>query len=120
MPTIDTTERDLRNAMQDPRYWQAGHPEREDYARWIGDGWRQIAGSDGSTAVVQVRAYTRTRNGRTEQVDSYTQTRQAAQGEDGSVVAQAARSPGEPCGAAAHRRAARRACPGDPDRRLCG
>lgn len=76
MPTIDMTERDLRNAMQDPRYWQAGHPEREDYARWVGNGWRQAAGSDGSTAMVQVRAYTRTRNGRTEQVDSYTQTRQ--------------------------------------------
>ncbi len=38
----------------------------------------------------QVRAYTRTRNGRTEQVGSYTQTRQAAQAEGESVVAQSA------------------------------
>lgn len=90
MPTIDMTERDLRNAMQDPRYWQAGHPEREDYARWVGDGWRQATGSDGSTAVVQVRSYTRTRNGRTERVDSYTQTRQAGQPQGDTARAQAA------------------------------
>lgn len=87
MPTIDMTEQDIRNAMRDPRYWQAGNPERSDYTRWVGEGWRQTGnGSGDGTAIVQVRAYTRTRNGRREQVDSYAQTRRAAQ-QDGQIAA---------------------------------
>lgn len=62
-------------------------PGRDDYTRWVGEGWRQATqGGENGTAIVQVRAYTRTRNGRREQVDSYTQTRKAAL-QDGYVAA---------------------------------
>lgn len=52
------TEQDLRAVMRDPRYWTAGHPEREAYGAWVGEGWstlvpaQQKAGGDGRTVEV--------------------------------------------------------------------
>ncbi|WPB86376.1 hypothetical protein [Sediminicoccus rosea] len=66
---IHVTEESLRAAMRDPRYWRSGHPEREEYNRWVTEGWRAVVNEgQGKGGVVQVRAYTRTRNGKTEQV----------------------------------------------------
>ena len=32
---LPITEADLRQAMRDPRYWQAGHPERAAFNAWV-------------------------------------------------------------------------------------
>jgi hypothetical protein len=71
------TEADLRTAMRDPRYWQAGHPERQAFNDWVGEGWRALSAVEGAgdTRVVRVQAYRRVRNGRTEFVDGYDQRR---------------------------------------------
>lgn len=70
---IPVTEESLRAAMRDPRYWRSGHPEREEYNRWVTEGWRAVVNEgQGKGGVVQVRAYTRTRNGKTEQVGAHT------------------------------------------------
>ena len=70
---VPVTEESLRAAMRDPRYWRSGHPEREDYNRWVTEGWQAfVRGGQGKDGVVQVRAYTRTRNGKTEQVGAHT------------------------------------------------
>ena len=70
---IHVTEESLRAAMRDPRYWRSGHPEREEYNRWVTEGWRAVVNEgQGKGGVVQVRAYTRTRNGKTEQVGAHT------------------------------------------------
>ena len=65
------TETALRQAMRDPRYWQAGHPERADYAAWVTEGWQALAQGEASgTRQVRVRSYRRRRRGREEQVES--------------------------------------------------
>jgi pimeloyl-ACP methyl ester carboxylesterase len=70
---VPVTEESLRAAMRDPRYWRSGHPEREAYGRWVTEGWRAFVNEgQGKNGVVQVRAYTRTRNGKTEQVGAHT------------------------------------------------
>jgi hypothetical protein len=70
---IPVTEESLRAAMRDPRYWRSGHPEREEYHRWVTEGWQAFVNEgQGKNGVVQVRAYTRTRNGKTEQVGAHT------------------------------------------------
>ena len=70
---VPVTEESLRAAMRDPRYWRSGHPEREEYNRWVTEGWRAVVNEgQGKGGVVQVRAYTRTRNGKTEQVGAHT------------------------------------------------
>lgn len=66
MSMIPMTEATLRQAMRDRRYWQPGHPDREDYAGWVTAGWRALGTSphrsaDG-TAVVFVKAYDRERD----------------------------------------------------------
>ena len=91
------TETDLRQAMRDPRYWQAGHPERADYAAMVMDGWQALAqGEAGGTRQVRVRSYRRRRRGQEEQVGSYVQTRRAAQATERPGVAAAPSSAGAP------------------------
>ena len=69
---VPLTEASLRAAMRDPRYWRAGHPEREAYHRWVTEGWQRfVREGEGAHGVVQVRAYTRTRNGKAEQVGAH-------------------------------------------------
>jgi len=70
---IPVTEESLRAAMRDPRYLRSGHPERYGYHRWVTEGWQAfVREGEGKSGVVQVRAYTRTRNGKTEQVGAHT------------------------------------------------
>lgn len=57
---VRITEADLRKAMRDARYWQAGHPERAAFSTWVTDGYRALHPSDAAPrASVWVRAYTR-------------------------------------------------------------
>jgi hypothetical protein len=59
MPVM-ITEADLRQAMRDARYWQAGHPERAAFSAWVTDGFRALYPLDaGPRSAVWVRAYTR-------------------------------------------------------------
>jgi hypothetical protein len=39
---VPVVEESLRAAMRDPRYWRSGHPEREEYNRWVTEGWRAV------------------------------------------------------------------------------
>ncbi len=93
MATVRMRAGDLRAAMRDRRYWQAGHPERATYAAWVSEGWQRLHGPDATTEggerIVQVQAYDRTRNGRREQVDAYTQRRPAGRGGTGDAVREA-------------------------------
>lgn len=73
--TVRLTEADLRAAIRDARYWQP-NPERDAYAAWVTNGYRALGASrlraaDGS-AIVHVRAYSRTRNGVVQQVGAHT------------------------------------------------
>jgi hypothetical protein len=70
---IPLTEAGLRSAMRDPRPWTSGHPEREAYAKWVTQGWQDFV-RDGPErgGMVQVRAYTRMRNGKPQQVAAHT------------------------------------------------
>jgi hypothetical protein len=83
--------------MRDRRYWQSGHPERDDYARWVTEGFQALvaaeqAGASG-TIEVQVRPYTRVRDGQTERVDGYVQKRRAGRGESRTGQSAATGSP---------------------------
>ncbi len=93
MATVRIRGGDLRAAMRDRRYWQASHPERATYSAWVSEGWRRLHGPDATTEggerIVQVQAYDRTRNGRREQVDAYTQRRPAGRGGIGAAVPEA-------------------------------
>ncbi|WP_207792090.1 hypothetical protein [Siccirubricoccus phaeus] len=74
MALVPISERSLREAMREPRYWQAGHPEREAFGRWVSQGWQALYGKDGpgtSGGVVFVRAYSRVRNGKVEEVGAH-------------------------------------------------
>lgn len=74
MALIPVTEASLRTAMRDPRYWRSGHPERQAFADWVGESFRALdAGAQGGSGdgVVAVRAYTRTRGGKPEQVGAH-------------------------------------------------
>lgn len=72
---IPVTEESLRAAMRDPRYWRSGHPEREAYGRWVTEGWEAVVkGEAAKGGVVYVKAYTRTRNGKTEHVAAHTRS----------------------------------------------
>jgi pimeloyl-ACP methyl ester carboxylesterase len=67
--------------MRDPRYRSDAHPESAAFRGWVREGWQAfVAGGEGRTGVVQVRADTRTRNGQPEQVGAH--TRGGAAGED--------------------------------------
>lgn len=82
MARVPMSMNDMKQAMRDDRSWQAGHPERGDYRRWVMQGWQELgdAGAlDGDgTIVVQVTGYSRIRNGRRERVEPYEQRRRAA------------------------------------------
>lgn len=84
MSFIPVTERTLRAAMREPRYWQDGHPERGAFHAWVFQGWRDLVASPHRTAdgagVAFVRAYTRVRNGRTEHVGAHTRSTGAREG----------------------------------------
>ena len=70
---VPVTEESLRAAMRDPRYWRSGQPEWDGYYSWVTEGWQSfVREGEGKNGVVQVRAYTRTRNGKTEQVGAHT------------------------------------------------
>lgn len=52
---IDATR--LRAAVADERYWNAGHPERGAWRRWVGDGYQALySNGHASGGVVNVRA----------------------------------------------------------------
>jgi hypothetical protein len=63
----------LRAAVADDRYWQAGHPEHDAWRAWVTDGFRVVYGGGErvSAGAVHVRAYTRSRDGRTEHVRAH-------------------------------------------------
>lgn len=69
------TEKGLRSAMRDRRYWQSGHPEREAYVAWVTRGWRALAGTPyqdrAGNSIIFVQAYTRIRDGQTEHVPAH-------------------------------------------------
>lgn len=86
MASIPITHASLREAIRDPRYWQDGHPERKAYTDWVADGYQALEGSrlqngEGRTMVF-VSAYTRQRDGRTEQVSAYVQNRSSPGGRE--------------------------------------
>lgn len=88
---ISITEADLRQAMRDPRYWQAGHPERAVFNAWVTQGWQSLypqVGGGASAGTVRVRAYSRTRNGHAEEVSAY--TRSGRYGDDTQAQSDAA------------------------------
>lgn len=97
---FEVTADSLRSAMRDPRYWRAGHPEREAYFRWVSEGWQaHVQGGEGRNGVVQVRAYSRTRNGKTEDVAAHTRSgppggedENPTEGEDGKPRLQQAQA----------------------------
>lgn len=96
MALIPLTEEGLRGAMRDSRYWQSGHPEREDYVGWVSHGWRALHGSPyqdpSGSPVLFVQAYTRVRDGHTEQVSAHQRSTPARTGDNaaGGVPAQRA------------------------------
>jgi acetyl esterase/lipase len=106
MATVRMREAELRAAMRDRRYWQPGHPERADYASWVSEGWQRLHGpdaaEDGGERVVEVRAYDRVRNGRTEHVDAYAQRRRG--GADADARETSRRAAPEPAPAPAPQR----------------
>jgi len=79
---VPVTEPALRRAMRDERYWRPGHPEREGFVGWVTDGYRQLA--SGTSGMVFVRAYTRSRNGRTEHVAAHARSARPRAGERAS------------------------------------
>lgn len=90
---VPVTKEGLRAAMRDPRYWGAGHPEREAYHRWVTEGWQALVrDGQGKGGVVQVRAYTRTRNGKTEHVGEH--SRADPPGGDAPAAPRSAVGPG--------------------------
>ncbi len=57
---VRITESDLRGAIADERYWRVGHPERDAFQNWVGQGFRGLNPSDGEArSTVWVRAYMR-------------------------------------------------------------
>jgi len=36
------TEADIRAAMADDRYWEAGNPDRESYVQQVSDAWQRL------------------------------------------------------------------------------
>lgn len=70
--TVPMDAAGLRAAVADDLYWQAGHPEHEAWRAWVSEGFRAVHGEgDGPAGVVHVRAYSRTRDGRTEHVRAH-------------------------------------------------
>lgn len=67
------TETQLREAMRDARYWQAGHPERAVHVASVTRGFQELYGAEAepTSKVVHVRGYHRTRNGHPEDVSDY-------------------------------------------------
>lgn len=86
MALIPLTETGLRSAMRDRCYWQSGHPERETYVGWVSRGWRALEGSPyqdpSGSSVVFVQAYTRVRDGHTEQVLAHQRSAPARTGDN--------------------------------------
>nr|WP_149535892.1 hypothetical protein [Siccirubricoccus phaeus] len=83
MAEVPVTEESLRAAMRDPRYWQAGHPERDAFGRWVTQGFDALYGEKGrSGGVVFVQAYTRVRNGKVEDVGAHQRSAPEGRGGD--------------------------------------
>lgn len=78
------TEASLRAAMRDPRYWQAGHPERSRYVARVTEGWRSLVEAEaGQGGVVNVRGYVRTIDGKAVNVAAHTRGDPAAGSDPG-------------------------------------
>ena len=71
-PRMPITETSLRHAMRDGRYWQSGHPERDDFAAWVTEGFKAMVEDErrGGNGVVFVRAYVRRVKGKPVQVSA--------------------------------------------------
>jgi pimeloyl-ACP methyl ester carboxylesterase len=108
LTTQPPNEADLRAAIRDPRYWQAGHPGRAAHVAAVTRGFQHLYGSesaegDGGT-LVHVRAHDRVVDGRRQHVDAYTQLRQrrssdetsAAEGPESRQAPEAARAEAGP------------------------
>jgi hypothetical protein len=82
----------LRAAVADDRSWQAGHPEHDAWRAWVTDGFRVVYGGGErvSAGAVHVRAYTRSRDGRTEHVRAHLRSDPPGGGFDPGAVARAA------------------------------
>ena len=82
----------LRAAVADDRYWQAGHPEHDAWRAWVTDGFRVVYGGGErvSAGAVHVRAYTRSRAGRTEHVRAHVRSDPPGGGFDPGAVERAA------------------------------
>jgi filamentous hemagglutinin len=82
----------LRAAVADDRYWQAGHPEHDAWRAWVTDGFRVVYGGGErvSGGVVHLRAYTRSRDGRTEHVRAHLRSDPPGGGFDPGAVERAA------------------------------
>ena len=104
--SLHITEADLRQAMRDPRYWQAGKPERAAFNAWVTEGWQQLYPREGrgaSAGIVHVRAYSRTRDGHTEQVFAHSRSNPRGEGNEaqpratqtGSAAVSVEESPGD-------------------------
>lgn len=90
--TIPLNRADLRQAMRDPRYWQSGHPEREDYRGWVGGAWRELHHGPGSDGLIWVKPYTRRRDGETHEVSGH--FRHSGGGDGARLTAEVAPAPG--------------------------
>jgi hypothetical protein len=114
------TEADLRAAMRDPRYWQAGHPERSSYVARVSEGWRSLVEAEaGQGGAVNVRPYVRTISGKAVNVAAH--TRGDPPGGSGSLSGQempAGRVP-DRIVAAAYRRSAACDAQFERDRAIC-
>lgn len=60
MTRVPVMEASLKRAIPDPRYWQAGHPERTVSVGWVTGGWDSLGaaapGGRVSQGMVFVRA----------------------------------------------------------------
>ncbi len=67
--------------MRDPRYWEAGHPERDAHVAVVTRGFQQLYNNESAEGdgriQVNVRAHSRVVDNRHQHVDAYTQSRQA-------------------------------------------
>ncbi len=76
MTRVPVTPASLRRFMSDPRYWDAGHPERAAFTGWVTQGFRALyrGNSHAKPDGVWVSPYDRVREGRLEHVSGYWRT----------------------------------------------
>ena len=79
--TVPITAADLRRAVGDARYWQAGNAERAAFVQWVTEGYQALHGPGAHGGTVHVRAYSRMRDGKVEQVAAHTRAAPPAAGD---------------------------------------